>query len=164
MNLLQFNFPEWFFVALNLLILILVLKRIFWNPVNKILADRQAMAMKTEEDSIASADLRARTEEKFAQADVDIEARTAQMLTDARTRAGREYDRIITDAEEESQRIHAMAKTKADQELEKMLAEARNQVSAMAIEAAGVLLRENMDGARNKKLIEAYLAEKDVSA
>jgi F-type H+-transporting ATPase subunit b len=164
MNLLEFNVPEWFFVALNLLILVLILRKIFWNPIGKILDARQAMAVKTEEDSEAAVRIRAEIEELREKADDEIGAQVAQLMTEARSRAGREYDRIVAEAEEKSARILATAHENAKREREKMLADTTAQVTAAALEATGVLLRANMDSARNKQLVEVYLSERDKPA
>lgn len=164
MNLLQFNFPEWFFVALNLLILVLILKRIFWKPVTKILEDRQAMAAQTAQDAEEAERIRAEMEQLRTRAEADAEALTAQLLTEARSRAGREYDRIVSEAESRAEMIVATAKVKAKQEQERTIVEVKKQITAAALEAAGILIRENIDSERNNRLVEAYLSERDESA
>ena len=164
MNLLQFYIPEWFFVALNLLILILVLKRFLWSPVNKILEERQAKAVKTEQDSQEAATLRAEMEQLRLQLDADLEARTLEQMKDARSHAGREYDRIVAEAEKKAELILSAANVKAKQEYDRMALELRRQIASVAIEAAGLLTRSNMDAEHNGRLVEAFLEEKEVSA
>jgi F-type H+-transporting ATPase subunit b len=164
MNLLEFHFPEWFWVAFNLLVLVVVLRKFFWKPVGKILEARQTMAAKTEEDSNAAALLRSEIEALRGKADADIEAQSKQLLTEARSRAGREYDRIVSEAEEKSARILAQAHENAKLDREKMLADAKAQVTAAALEATGVLLHANMNTDRNKQLVEVYLSERDKPA
>lgn len=164
MNLLQFNFPEWFFVALNLVILVLILRRILWKPVGKILEERQAMAAKTQQDALEAQELRAEIERLRAQTEADAEALTAQLMTEARSRAGREYDRIIAEAESRAEMLLVTAKAKAAQEQEKIIIEAKKQITTAALEAAGMLLRVNIDSERNNRLVEAYLSEGNESA
>jgi len=163
MNLLDFYFPEWFFVAVNLIILILVLKKLFWKPVNKILETRQEKAAKTEQDAEEAERLLDEMEQLRTQLDHDLEARTAQVLMEARTRAGREYDRIVADAENKANLILNAAKMKADQEQERMAAEMKKRLVATAVDAAGFLMRSTMDSDHNQRLVESYLADKDVS-
>jgi len=161
---MQFYIPEWFFVALNLLILTFLLKKFLWKPVGKILEDRQAKAVKTEEDAEEAATLRAEMEQLRAQMDADMEARTLELMKEARSRAGREYDRIVADAEKKAGLILSAANVKAQQEQDRVMVEARKSIASVAIEAAGFLVRSGMDTERNDKLVEAFLAEKDVSA
>jgi F-type H+-transporting ATPase subunit b len=164
MDLMQFSFPEWFFVALNLLILVLVLKRVLWKPVGKILEERQALAAKARQDTELAEGLRAEMEQLHAKAEADVGAFAARLMTEARGRAGAEYDRIIAEAERQAEIIIAAAKTKAVQERDKVLAEAKKQVAAAALEATGMLLRENMDTEGNRRLVELYLSERYVPA
>ena len=162
--MMDFYFPEWFFVALNLLILIFALQKFLWKPVNKILDERQAKAVKTEQDAEEAARLRVEMEQLRSQMDTDMEQRTVELMKDARSRAGREYDRIVADAEKKSELILAAAKVKADQEESRMALEFKRHITATAVEAAGFLLRSSMDTEQNNRLVEAFLAEKDVSA
>ena len=161
MNLLQFYIPEWFFVALNLLILILVLKRFLWTPVNNILDGRRDLVVRTGEDAEQAANLRAEMEQLRLQMDADMEARTLDLMKEARSHAGREYDRIVADAEKKADLILAAAKVKAEQEQDRMELELRKRIAETAVEAAGFLMRAQMDGEQNNRLVEAYLAGKD---
>jgi len=163
MNLLDFYFPEWLFVAVNLLIMILVLKKLFWKPVNRILEERQEKAAKTERDAEESARLLDEMEQRRTQLDQDLNVHTTQVMTEARSRAGREYDRIVAEAEKKADLILKAAKSEAQQQQERMAAELKKQLTAAAVEAAGFLMRANMDSEQNQRLVEGFLTEKDVS-
>ena len=164
MNLFDFYIPEWFFVALNLLILIIVLKKILWDRVRKILDQRQEMAEKTASDSDEAERLRAEMEQLRANLDNDLDAKTVEAMQNARTSAGKEYDRIISQAEAKAGLIVSAAKTKAQQERDAMLSDAKEQVAATAVEAAEILLRANMDSEMNKRLLDEFLSDEEVTA
>ena len=164
MNLMDFYFPEWFFVALNLGVLIYVLQRILWKPVNRVLEERQDKAARMEQDAEEAARLRDEMEQLRSQMDVDMEQRTLELMKEARSHAGREYDRIVAEAEKKAELILAAAKVKADQEQDRMALEVKRRITATAIEAAGFLMRANMDTEQNNRIVESYLSEKDVSA
>jgi F-type H+-transporting ATPase subunit b len=164
MNLMQFYIPEWFFVALNLAILILVLKRLFWAPVSKILEDRQAMAAKTEQDAGEAAALRADMEQLRLQLDADMEARSLDLMKEARSHASQEYSRIVAEAEKKAELILSDAGAQARREQDRIARELKRHVASATIEAAGFLMRSNMDTARNNQLLEAFLEERDASA
>ena len=163
MNLLDFNIPEWIWVAFNLVVLIVVLQRILWKRVGKILDLRQAAAVKAGQDAEETARLKAEMEQLRINLDEEMDVKTAEMMQAARTRAGREYDRIVSEAEAKANLIISAAKTKAQHEHETMQAELKKQVAAAALEATGMLLRANMDNDRNKVLLEDFLS-KEVSA
>ena len=161
MNLLDFYIPEWFFVALNLLILIVVLRAILWKRVNKVLDERRDKAVKAAQDADEAERLRAEMEQLRSQLDGDMESRTVELMKDARARAGQEYERIISDAEKKAEQILAAAKTKAAHEHGVMMAEAKKQITAVAIDVSGFLMGASMDSEHNKALLDKYLEDKD---
>ena len=164
MNLLNFYIPEWFWVAFNLLVLIVILKKVLWDRVRKVLQERQDMVAKSEQDAQETERLRAEIEQLRAEFDKDMEARTIALMKEARTNAGKEYDRIVTQAEEKAGLIVSAAKTKARQEQDVILVEIKKHIAATAIEAAGLLLRTNMDSERNNLLLDDFLSEGEKSA
>ena len=164
MNLLSFNIPEWIWVAFNLLVLILVLRRILWKRVGKVLDERQELVVKTGQDADEAARLRTEMEQLRTLLDMEMDVKTAEMMQEARTRAGHEYDRIVAEAETKAGLIVSAAKTKALQERDTVLADLKRQVAYTAVEATGILLHANIDSDRNKRLLEDFLAQEEVSA
>jgi len=164
MNILDFHIPEWFWVAFNLLVLILVLKKILWDRVGRILEERRETALKTEQDAEEAASLKAEIERRREALDEDLKSQTAEMMQAARKSAGAEYDRIVKEAESKAALIVTAAHAKARQEQGAIMTEMKEQVAATAVEAAGILLRANMDSENNRRLLEDYLSERDMSA
>ena len=164
MSLLTFNIPEWIWVAFNLLVLIIVLRQILWKRVFKVLDARQEMAAKTVQDAEDAKSLKAEMEQLRASLDAELDAKTVAQMQEARTRAGKEYDRIVSEAEAKASLIVSAATAKARQERDAILVEARGQVASTAMEAVGVLLHANIDSERNRRLIEDFLSEGDMSA
>ncbi len=158
MNLLEFYIPEWFFVALSLLILVFALTKLLWKPVNKILDERQEKISKSLRDAEEiEAGMRG-MEERRLEFERELDRRTAEQMKEARMRAGQEYDRIISEAEEKARAIVTSAQVQAVQEKGAMLRGAKAEIVAAALAAAGALIGANMDDKRNEKLIEAFLA------
>jgi len=164
MNLLSFYIPEWFWVAFNLLVLILVLRKILWKRVSRVLEERQETVVKTAQDAQDAERLRTEMEQLRAGLNKELDAKTAEMMQQARTHAGKEFDRIIAEAEAKAAIIVSAAKVKAQQERDTMLVEVKEQVAATAVEAVGILLRANIDSERNKRLLEDFLTKGDMSA
>lgn len=164
MNLLDFHIPEWFWVAFNLLVLILVLRKILWKRVFGVLEERREMVIKTVQDAEEAERLMAEMEQLRAKLDQELEAKTAEKMQEARTRAGKEFDRIVEEAGVKAAAIISAAKTKSEQERDALLVEMKGQVAATAVEATGMLLRANMDSERNMRLLEDFLSEGEISA
>lgn len=158
MNLLEFNIPEWFFVALSLLILVFALTKLFWNPVNKILDERRDKVAKALANAEAIEAEKRQMDERRLALDVDLDRHTAEQMKEARVRAGREYDRIVAEAEDKARAILTSAQAQTRRERDAMLREARAEIVSAALAAAGALLETRMDGAQNERLVEAFLA------
>ena len=161
MNLLNFYIPEWFFVALNLLILIVVLRKILWKRINRILDERSEKAAKTAQDSEDAATLKAEMEQLRLMFDAEMKSRTVELMKDARASAGQEYERIIADAEKKSEQILSAAKTKADHEYDVMIEDVKKQAVSIAIDMTGLLLSSDMNNDHNTALLNQFLADKD---
>ena len=160
MNLFDFNIPEWFWVCFNLLVLVLILKKILWDKVQKILDERQEIAVKAGLDATECERLRSESQELRAKLDDDLKNQAMEMTQSARSSAGKEYDRIIAEAEEKSALIVSAAKVKANREREVILSLAKDEIVTTAINAAGLLLRANVDNEKNDLLIREMLEKR----
>jgi F-type H+-transporting ATPase subunit b len=96
--------------------------------------------------------------------ETDLHKRSAELLSEARTRAGKEYDRIVAEAEAKAGQILAHAQQKARHERELLLHDLKKQMITVSVEAAGMLLRANIDSEANKRLMEDFIAGMDVPA
>lgn len=159
MNLLFFYIPEWFFVAINLLILTALLTKILWKPVNRILDERQAQLAQGMQDAADAKKAKARILSDRAAFEVEMHRETAAQMKQARVRAGQEYDRIIADAEEKARRMMAAARAQGQKEKAAILESAKEEIVAVSIDMTGLLLEASVDSEQNRRLIEAYLSE-----
>ena len=161
MNLFSFYIPDWIFVAINLVILIVVLRRVLWKRINGILDTRGEMAAKTVQDAEEAATLRAEMERLRSLLDAEMESRTVELMKEARARAGQEYERIIADADRKAEQILSAAKVKAERERDVMIEDVKKQVVAVAIDMSGMLIGAGMDSDANKALLNKYLADEN---
>ena len=162
MNLFHFYIPEWFFVALNLLILTFILHRLLWKRVLSILDARQQKITSSLEDAEAAERGRREFEAGRETRQAELETMTVEHMKDARIRAGQEYDRIIAEAEEKARAIIVSAESSARRERETMLLSARAEIVSAAIEAAGLLVESQMDSERNRTYVESLLLREGV--
>ena len=162
MDLLNFYIPEWVFVAINLLILIIILRAILWKRINGILDERSEKAAKAAQDALEASTLRTEMEQLRSDLDAQMESRTVELMKDARARAGQEYERIIGDAEKKAEQILNAAKVKAAQEHDVMMESVKKQVVSVAIDISGLLLETSVDSESNRVLLDKFLTDKGV--
>jgi F-type H+-transporting ATPase subunit b len=157
MNMFDFYIPEKIFVALSLLILVFILKRIFWEPVIRIIDDRQ----KGVDDMLQNAKDAQRIIDKMAEQRAHqesyLERQASERMKNARDRAGREYERIINEAKEKAHKIVAAGEEAARREYQQVMVKSREAIISLALGAASIIVESSMDSEKNRELIEAML-------
>jgi F-type H+-transporting ATPase subunit b len=130
-----------------------------FNPVRKMLADRQAK-IKSELDQAAAdqksaSESKAIYEEKLKQVDKEAEA----ILADARKRGMENEAKIVADAKSEAAKIVERAKVEAELEKQKMTDEVKREMVAVASILAAKIVQTNIDTNAQHELVEETLKE-----
>jgi F-type H+-transporting ATPase subunit b len=130
-----------------------------FNPVRKMLADRQAKIKGELEQAAAdqksAADSKAIYEEKLRQVDKEAEA----ILADARKRGMENEAKIVADAKSEAAKIVERAKVEAELEKQKMTDDVKREMIAVASVMAAKIVQTNIDTNAQHELIEETLKE-----
>jgi len=145
--------------AICILLLFLLLSYILFEPVKKILNDRQER-IKNELASAAAdmseaGKLRADYESKLK----DINKEADQILADARKKALKKEEEIVAEAKEEAARIIARANAEVELEKKKVKDEVKTEMIAVASVMAGKFITESVDAKKQAALIEETLKE-----
>ena len=156
----DFSYGLFFWQAIILVILIVLLAKFAWKPILAALAAR--------EEGISNALLAAENAKKEMQ---NLKADNEKLLADARA----ERDAMIKEAREIKEKMIADAKSEAQAQGEKMIesakasieseknaamAELKNQVSTLSLEIAETLLKEELSNKEAQtKLVEKMLGD-----
>ena len=145
--------------AIAVLLLFLALSYILYEPVKKILKNRQEK-IKNELESAASdmeeaAKLRADYESKLK----DINKEADQILAEARKKALAKEQEIIANAKEEAARIVARANADIELEKKKVKDEVKTEMIAIASAMAGKFVADTIDADKQDALITETLQE-----
>ena len=147
------------FTVLNLLILYVVLKKLLFGRVNRVLqarADLVAQDLARAEKERAQADrLREEYEEKLTQAHTEA----AGIVAQAKQQGEREYQGIIAQAQEDVRRIQAQAQAQNQADRDAMLRSARREVAQLAVMAAAKVAQRELDAQSDRAEAEQFLAE-----
>ena len=146
-------------LGISVFFLFLIMSYFLFNPVRKLLQDRQekirqdiASAAQDKEDS---AKVKAEYEERLK--DVDKEAET--ILSEARQKALKNEAKIIADAKEEAARIIARAGEEAALEKKRAADEMKQEMISIASVMAGKVVAANIDTTIQNELVEETLKE-----
>ena len=156
----DFSYGLFFWQAIILVILIILLAKFAWKPILAALAAR--------EEGISNALLAAENAKKDMQ---NLKADNEKLLAEARA----ERDAMIKEAREIKEKMIADAKSEAQGQGEKMIesakatieseknaamAELKNQVSSLSLEIAETLLKEELSNKEAQtKLVEKMLGD-----
>jgi F-type H+-transporting ATPase subunit b len=151
--------PTFVWVAVNLLILYLFLRRILFKPVTAMLENRK----KTISDAFANADkakaeaaeLKSKYEEQIKHAKEEGE----KIVEAAKAKASKEYDEVVAASKRDSEAMLVKAQAEIEREKANMLKDVRSQIAGLALLAASKVIEENMDTERNKALVNKFIDE-----
>lgn len=143
----------------NLLLIFLILKKLLWKPVQKVMEERKAMVDKQFADAAdaqaeAEAD-KAQWAEKLATADEEAAARIAEADEAAR----RHGDRVIADAKEKAEGIIRQAEAEAELERQKATASMREEIADLSTVLAEKMLEREINADDHRAMIASFLDE-----
>ena len=137
--------------------LLVVLWSVVWKPLLAMLDERERRIR----DALSGAE-RARHEaertlveyrETLSKAEVEARER----MQKATEQAHQERERIVSESHHQATRLVEDARAEIQHEKERALQELRQTVGDLAIQAASKLLDENLDNARNRKIVDDFI-------
>ena len=156
---LSINFFWVIVAALNFLVFLALIWRFGFDPIANILAQRKAridqgladaaQARKDRDASVAEREKAMLEARREANAVIAAAQKSAQELRDADSAATRD----------ELGRLRDRATADIQAERDRALADLRAQVADLALAAAGKLVGETMTGARQRRLVDKFLAD-----
>ncbi len=145
--------------AITFLLLLVVLSKFAWGPIVKMLAERES----TIRDAIDSAKKeRAEAERLLSEQKASLVAAQREAAELAR-RNQQEVEALRQEltarARKEADELVTTARQQIAEELSKARAELKAQVADLAIDAAGRLVKANLDDKAQRALVEEYIAQ-----
>lgn len=156
----DFSFGLFFWQALVLVVLILLLRKFAWKPILDSLNNREEGIR----SALASAE-KAKIDMQNLQADNEKllnEARAQRdtMLKEAREIKEKIVNEATTEAQEKADKIVANAQVTIEHDKNAAMVELKNQVATLSIEIAEKVIREQLSTTeRQHKLVEDMLAD-----
>ena len=145
--------------AITFLVLLVVLSKFAWGPIVKMLDERartihealeQAKKERTEAEKLL-------TEQKAAFAQAQREAADLAKRNQQEVEVLRQE--LTAKAKKEAEELVASARRQIGEEKSKAIAELKSYVVELAIEAAGRLVKANLDDKAQRQLVQEYLEQ-----
>ncbi len=153
------NFWTALFVLLNFLVLFFVAKRFLFQPVKNMIDSRQqeiddmyAEAGEAKDNALA---LENQYKEQLAAARETGDA----LVKEAMARGKSREEEILRRANQEADAIREKASADIAREKKKAINEAKDEISALAMEIAGKVVGSALDTAQQEQLVDSFLEE-----
>ncbi|MGY3743123.1 F0F1 ATP synthase subunit B [Leuconostoc inhae] len=147
------------FVIISFLLLMLILKKVAYGPLTKVLDER---ADKISAD-IDGAELARQDAEKLAvqrQSELaDTRQQATQVVAEAKASAQKQSDSLISTASDRATLINKQAQTDAEKLKEDAISNAKNDVAALSVAIASKLMQKELSLNDQQALIDAYISD-----
>jgi F-type H+-transporting ATPase subunit b len=147
----------WTFITFTALLLIL--KKVAWKPLLDSLASREERIhsdLQRTEHAREEAEKLLAEHKKLMQA-AELDAR--RVTDEARQSAEKLKADLLAQANEQAAQVTAQARAEIQREKDTALAQLRTEIADLAIAAAAKILKENLDEARNRKLVDEFISD-----
>jgi F-type H+-transporting ATPase subunit b len=145
--------------GITFLVLLVVLAKFAWGPIVKMLAERE----RTIRDAIESAKKERAEAERLLSAQKDALVKAQREAAELARRNQQEVEALRQEltarARKEADELVTTARQQIAEELSKARAELKAQVADLAIDAAGRLVKANLDEKSQRALVEEYIAQ-----
>ena len=150
---------EFFIVLANTLVLFLVLRKILFKPVLKIMDERDAeiksqieRGKKAEEEGLQ---FKAEYETKIGAA----RSEGQQIVESAKRRAEQRSSEIISHAKQEAANLKVKAEAEIEKERQQAYNDVKNEISSIALLAASKVIEKDIDKSKHEELIDEFIKE-----
>ena len=156
-------FPTWTTIVATIiavLILMLVLSKLFYNPIKKMVNERRKFIQDNIDNAIKQNEGAAVDREQASKEITEAHLIANSIIADARLKAEKIMKNNIVSAKDESNRIVQSAHKNAAREKELFESQAKEEMIALALEAAKHVIEKKVNIASNRKFVRDFIKNK----
>jgi F-type H+-transporting ATPase subunit b len=144
---------------ISFLVLLIVLAKFAWNPILKMLGDREGQIRTALEEAdrarSEAAEMMKQNEKNLARAEEEYQ----KMIREGRAFAEKIKDEIVVKAKQQAQQELKQASEEIQRNVEAAKVQLRSEIADLAIKAAEKILEETLDETRQKKLTDSVISK-----
>lgn len=157
--LLRFNPGVGIWALVVFALLLLLLRKFAWNPILDALDAREKAVRESLDQAARIQEENARLAAEQARLQAEARAESARLIQEARESGEALKRSLEASAQEEKRRILASAQQEIDAQVQAAVAELRKTTAELSIGIAGKLMRQNLDDAKNRALVDQLIRE-----
>ena len=155
--MLQFSPFNLICIVLNLLILLVLMKKFLYKPVLGVIAKRQELLDSQFEKAKACQEEAQQLKMQYESSLSEAKEEKRKIIRDAKAQADAEAETIVAQAEEEAKQIVMEAKKTGLDELEKAIKTADTEITKLAVEAASKIVSQASCEKNDYEIYEEFL-------
>lgn len=144
---------------LTFIILLIILKKVAWKPILTALENRE----KEIADSLNRAEQAKEDAQKILEENqaslAKAEEESKKVIDQSRVYAESLKEQMLKESKEQAQKIIEDATAEIERKKNAAFDELKNQIAEISVSAAEKIIKENLDSAKNKKIVDKYLSE-----
>jgi F-type H+-transporting ATPase subunit b len=144
---------------ITFVIVVLVLKGAAWKPLVKALNDREEKIRSSLEQAAQAHQDAQRVLEENRKALAAAEEQSARIIREGRDMGERLKNELLEKAQSASRQMVEQAKEEIQREKDAALVQLREEVTDLAIAAAGKIIEANLDSSQQRKLVDAAIRD-----
>lgn len=152
----------WVFV--NLLVLLLLMKKFLFGPVTKMLDGRSKEIADTIDGANAKMDAAEKSRQEYEAQLLNAKKEAQDIVDAAKKRGQQEYEAQLAKARDDIARMQADAQKQAQADRDALLEGARQEIAMLALLAASKVSQQKMNSQADRDLVNAFLAEVEETA
>lgn len=156
-GLLSFSTGFGVWVAISTLVFLFFMNKYLVPPIMKALNERESRikdSLESAEKALAKAEQISKDNEKaLKDAELNAQKIRKQALEDAEMIRTEKIEK----AKQEAEKVLENARNTIEQEKKKALVELREEVAELAVKSASLIIKSELDEAKNKKLVDSFI-------
>jgi len=143
--------------AISFLILLWLLGKFLYGPINQLLQERQEYVRRQREEAERYREEMQQLRDDYEQRIAHIEREARERIQEAVRQAHVARDQLLAEARAEAESLRERALADIEHEKQKALVEIRDQVVDLALLAAGKIIERELDARAHRAMIENLL-------
>lgn len=146
------------FTWVNLFILVLIMKKLLFKPVTKMLAQREeevnSMYEKAEEAQKNAQSL----ESEYTQKLTGAKEEAARIMKDAAHEASVRGEEIVSEAQQKASALLAKAQAEIEREKDAAVTEIKSDIASIAVSVAEKIIEKDLSEKDHERLVEEFIS------
>lgn len=155
--MITISFWNILWTVINLLILVVAFKILFFKPIQKTIEKRQEEANEVIDKATTREQEANKLAQEYEEKLASAEQEKKQIIAEARKSADGQYQQIVSDAKENAKTIRDTAVLEAYNEKQKIIASAKKEIAEMVVDATTKVIGSKAGAAVDSELFDDFL-------